>query len=45
MVEVESVGTALVLADICVFRLWDRGEKWHLPSPLFLEKFPKDLCP
>lgn len=23
----------------------DRGGYWHLPSPLFLEEFPRDLCP
>lgn len=40
-------GALLVFTDGCVFIGvgGGRGEKWHLSTPLFLEKFPNNLCP
>ena len=38
------MGAVLVPAGACVLILGDRGEKLHLPAPLFLERSSKDVC-
>ena len=40
-----SISTVLVPIGAHVFMLGDRGGKWPLPAPLFLEESPRDLCP
>ena len=34
-----------VPAGVLVFMLGDEVGKWYLPSPLFLNKSPNELCP
>ena len=40
-----GVWAALVPTKVYVSRLRCRRGKWHPPTPLFLEKSPKDPCP
>ena len=39
---VSKLGAALVSVSVRVPRLGERGEKWSLSTPLFLEKSPND---